>query len=136
MGSNVVLEWHIIYQIGMNSPVEGQNGKNILSAFKKCIKINIVPTTLQTDNGTEFENNIMNQFWLERNIKYIFGTSYSFKHQSAVESLTEQLKILLTLSKDHQKEWYSLNDSIYNFVLSDVYPSGTRVCSNLASLFW
>ena len=29
---------------------------------KKYITINIVPTTLQTDNGAEFENNIMNQF--------------------------------------------------------------------------
>ena len=46
----------------MNSFVEGQNGKNIPSAFKKCITINIVPTIPQTDNGTEFENNIMNQF--------------------------------------------------------------------------
>ena len=51
-----------------------------MSAFKKCITTFNVPTTLQTDNGTEFENNIMNQFWLERNIQHIFGTSYSFKH--------------------------------------------------------
>ena len=36
--------------------------KNILSTFKKCITTNIVPTTLQTDNGTEFENKIMNPF--------------------------------------------------------------------------
>ena len=36
--------------------------KNILSAFKKCIITFNFPTTLQTDNGTEFENNIMSQF--------------------------------------------------------------------------
>ena len=35
--------------------------KNILGASKMYYNHN-VPTTLQTDNGTEFENSIMNQF--------------------------------------------------------------------------
>ena len=35
----------------------------------------------------------------------------------------------LTLSKDHQKEWYSLDYSIYNFVLyyNDRFQSTTKV---------
>ena len=57
----------------MNSSVKRLNRKNILSAFKKCITTFNVPTTLQTDNGTEFENNIMNQFWLEKYSAYFWN---------------------------------------------------------------
>ena len=48
----------------MDSPVEKENGKNILGKFKNCFTAFNVPITIQTDNGTEFENSIMNQFHL------------------------------------------------------------------------
>ena len=37
-------------------PLKDKTAKNVLGAFKRCI------TTLQTDNGTEFKNSIINQF--------------------------------------------------------------------------
>ena len=56
---------YIIYQIWMDNPIEGYNNKNILGTFKKCITTHNVPTILQTDNETKFENGIMNQFSLK-----------------------------------------------------------------------
>ena len=40
----------------------------ILRAFKRWIRTHYIPTVLQTDNGTEFKNKIMNQFCQENNI--------------------------------------------------------------------
>ena len=77
----------------MDGPFEGQNGKNILGTFKKCITTHNIPTTLQIDNWTEFENNIMNKFWLAKNIQHIFGTPYILKHLGFAEVLTGQFKI-------------------------------------------
>ena len=54
-------------------PLKDKIAKILWVHSKKYIIIYHVPTTLQTDNGTEFENNIMNQFWLKRNIQYILG---------------------------------------------------------------
>ena len=45
-----------------------------------------VPTNMQTDNGAEFKNSIINQFWLEKNIQHIFATPYNPQHQGAVEA--------------------------------------------------
>ena len=45
----------------MDNPVEDKQQK-YNGFIRKCITTFNVPTTLQTDNGKEFENSIMNQF--------------------------------------------------------------------------
>ena len=101
----------------------------MLGAFKKCITTHNVPTTLQTDNGTEFKNSIMNQFWFERHIQHILGTPYNPQHQGAVEAFNRTVQDFLTLAKEHQKDYYSLDDSICDFVLyyNDKLNSTTKV---------
>ena len=98
-------------------PLKDKTAKNVLGAFKKCITTHNVLATLQTDNGTEFKNSITNQFWLERNIQHIFGTPYNPQHQGAVKAFNRTVQDFLTLAKDYQKNYYSLDDSICDFLL-------------------
>ena len=91
-------------------PLKDKTTKNVLGAFKKCITTHNAKTTLQTDNGTEFKNNIMNHLWLERNIQHIFGTPYYPQHQGAVEPFNKPVQDILTITKDYQKDNYRLAD--------------------------
>ena len=72
---------------------------------------------MQTDNGTEFKNSIMNQFWLERNVKHIFRDSLNPQSMVLLKRLTGQFKIFFTLAKNHQKDYNSLGNFISNFLL-------------------
>ena len=69
-----------------------------------CITTHNVPTTLQTDNRTEFENILMNQFWLERNIQHIVGSPYNPQHKGAAKTFKGQMKVFYT-SLGSQKSW-------------------------------
>ena len=54
--------------------------------IQKYITTFNVPTTLQTDNGTEFIYN--EQIFLHLNIQHIFGTPYNPQHQGAIEAFS------------------------------------------------
>ena len=74
-------------------PLKDKTVKNVLGAFKKCITTHNVPTTLKTDNATEFKNSIMNQFWLERNIRIFLKFLIIHNTRVLLKRLTGQFKI-------------------------------------------
>ena len=74
-------------------PLNDKTAKNMLGAFKKCITTQNVPTTLQTDNGTEFKNSIMNQFWLEKNIQLFLELLKTHNIRVLLKCLIGQFKI-------------------------------------------
>ena len=71
----------------------------------------------------------MNQLWFVKIFSIFFRTPYNLQHKNAVESFSRTVQNFLTLVKDHQKDDYSLDDSIYNFVLyyNDRFHSATEV---------
>ena len=82
-----------LYKIWIDSPIEDKSTKNILGAFKKCITTHNVLITLQIDDKTELKNNIVNQFYLKRNIQHISGTSYNVQHEGSVEAFNRKFKL-------------------------------------------
>ena len=71
---------------------------------------------------------IMNQFWL-REIFSIFLELLIASNTRVQLNRYKTVQDFLTLLKNHQKEWYSLDDSIYDFLLhyNDRFHSATKV---------
>ena len=72
---------------------------------------------LQTDNGAELKNKIINQFCTERNVQQIYEVTYYPQHQGAVEAFNRTAQDFLTLAKNQQIDSYNLEDSITDFLL-------------------
>ena len=53
----------------------------VLRAFRKWITTHNNPMILQTDNGAEFKNKIINKFCSERNVLQIYGVPYNSQHK-------------------------------------------------------
>ena len=60
MASNGFLQKYIIL-LNMDNPIEGYKGK-YTGSIQKLYTTHYVLTTLIIDNGTKFENNIMNKY--------------------------------------------------------------------------
>ena len=76
----------------------------VLRALRKRITIHNTQMILQTDNGAEFKNRIINQFCSERNVQQIYGVPYNPQHQGAVEAFNRTVQDFLTLAKDQQMD--------------------------------
>ena len=74
-------------------------------------------TILQTENGAEFKNKAMNQFYQENNIQQVYGVPYNPQHQGAGEAFNKTVQDFLTLARNHQGDSYYLEDLISDFLL-------------------
>ena len=57
-------------------PLKYKNCQEILVALRKYIISFGICRKLQTDNGREFRNAIINNFWIENNIEHLFSPPY------------------------------------------------------------
>ena len=98
--------------------------------IQKCITTHNVLTTLQTNNGKKFNNSIINQFWFERNIQHIL------KLLITSNTLIFYRTDLETVAKEQQKDYYSLNDSICDFLLQHNDRLRSTAKSFLTKQWW
>ena len=94
-----------------------KKAETILRAFKKCVTTHNIPDWLQTDNGREFKNNILEKICESKGIARIYGVPYNPQHQGAVEAFNRTVQNFLTSAKDHQKDRYNLEESINDFLI-------------------
>ena len=85
--------------------------------FKKWVTTYNIPLSLQTDNGTEFNNSVLKEFCKQKKIKQIFGTPYNPQHQGAVEAFNRTFQDFLTMAKDHQREKYNIEECLCDFLI-------------------
>ena len=71
----------------------------------------------QTHNGTEFKNNIINLFWLERKFSIFLELFIINNKRVLSKRLTGQFKFFFYTCNGPSKDDYSLNDSICDFLL-------------------
>ena len=71
-------------------PLKNKTGTTLVSAFKTILSSNWEPTFPQTDDGTEFKNNVFQQFLKDNGIK--FFTTKGEKKASVVERFNQTLK--------------------------------------------
>ena len=93
---------------------------------------------LQTNNGAELRNKIINQFCYERNVQQICGVPYIPQYQGAVEAINRTVQDFLALAKDQQMDSYNWEDSIADFLLyyNDRRHSTTKVAPYKAMMNW
>ena len=94
-----------------------KKSKTVLKAIRECLKITGKPTILQTDNGGEFNNELLKKFLEQNNIQYVRGSPYHPQSQGAVESINRTIQNFLYLAKDMQGSEFDLNDSVYDFIM-------------------
>ena len=63
-----------------------KKAETILRAFKKCVTTHNIPDWIQTDNGREFKNDILEKFCESKCIARIYGVLYNPQHQGAVKA--------------------------------------------------
>ena len=110
-------------------PLNDKKAETILRAFKKCVTTHNIPYWLQTDNGREFKNDILEKFCESKGIAWIYGVPYNPQHQGAVEAFNKTVQNFLTSAKDHQKDRYNLEEFINDFLIyyNDREHSTTKV---------
>ena len=94
-----------------------KKSKTVLKAIRECLKITGKPTILHTDNGGEFNNELLKKFLEQNNIQYVRGSPYHPQSQGAVESFNRTIQNFLYLAKDMQGSEFDLNDSVYDFIM-------------------
>ena len=72
-------------------PLKDKISLTVLRAFRKWTTTHNTPMILQTDNGAELKNKIVNLFCSERNAQQIYGVSYNPQHQRAVEAFNRTI---------------------------------------------
>ena len=66
------------------------------------------PKILDTDNGGEFWNKMMENYLKENNIDHITGGLYNPQHQGAVEAFNKTIRDFFISAKDHQGRIFCL----------------------------
>ena len=67
----------------------------LLSKIKSFIDINGLYKIFQTDNGLEFNNNLLKTYLENLNIKYVRGSPYHPQSNGCVEALHKSIKNFL-----------------------------------------
>ena len=94
-----------------------KKSKTVKKAIRECLKITEKKTILKTDNGGEFDNELLKKFLEHNNIQYVRGSPYHPQSQGAVESFNKTIQNFLYLAKDMQGSEFDLNDSVYDFIM-------------------
>ena len=72
----------------------------VLAAIKETFTIMGVPKILQSDNGGEFKNSILDQYLSKINVRHIFGSPYHPQSQGSVEAYNRTIQDFLVSAKD------------------------------------
>ena len=72
----------------------------VLAAIKEIFTIMGVPKIIQSDNGGEFKNSILDQYLSKINVRHIFGSPYHPQSQGSVEAYNRTIQDFLVSTKD------------------------------------
>jgi hypothetical protein len=88
---------------------------------------NNYPRVLVSDNGTEFKNQLMDEFAKENNIKQIFGRSYSPKSNALCEATNGVIRNILRalFIKNGNTKWCDYLEEVRKSI-NDTAPSSTE----------
>ena len=66
--------------------IKDKKATTALSKIKNFIAINKNPVIIQTDNGLEFNNNLLKTYLANLNINYVRGSPYHPQNNGCVEA--------------------------------------------------
>ena len=77
-----------------------------MAVIKEIFTMVGVPKILQSDNGGEFKNSILDQYLSKINVRHIFGSPYHPQLQGSVEAYNKTIQDFLVSAK------YSMGKSL------------------------
>ena len=93
-------------------PVSDNNGKNALLSIKEfCIYIGF-PKILQTDNGPEYCNNLIDTFCAENNIKHITSSPRHPQTNGVIEIVHREIRRKVMIDYSNSTEPFDLKNSL------------------------
>ena len=104
-------------KFGMISIVPNKKSTTVLKVLKEWLRITGKPGMIQSDNGGEFNNDLIKDFLKHQGIEYVRGSPYHPQSQGSVEGFNRTVQNFLYLAKDMHKDEFDLNDSIYDFCM-------------------
>ena len=102
---------------GWAKVIKDKKQETILKSLKGFFSTHYYPDMLHSDNGKEFDNELIKGYLNSHNIKYIKGSPYHPQSQGSVESFNKYIQTFLVKSKDHLKDKFDLENSVYDFLL-------------------
>ena len=102
---------------GWAKVIKDKKQETILKSLKGFFSTHYYPDMLHSDNGKEFDNELIKGYLNSHNIKYIKGSPYHPQSQGSVESFNKYIQTFLVKSKDHLKDNFELENSVYDFLL-------------------
>ena len=88
-----------------------------MAAIKEIFTIMGVPKILQSNNGGELNNSILDQYLSKINVWHIFGSPYHPQSQGSVEACNRTIQDFLVSSKDAMRKKFDLKDAINEFLV-------------------
>ena len=80
--------------------IKSKTKEEVLSSIKEIFSIMGTPKILQSDNGGEFKNSLLEQYWSKVNVRQIFGSPYHPQSQGSVEAFNRTIQDFLISAKD------------------------------------
>ena len=101
-------------------PVERRSGEVYEDIFRTLFRLEGAPAILQTDNGREFNNQLLKNLCIEFNILLVFGRVRHPQSQGQVERFNQTLKRRLTKAAGEELGWLSqIDEVVYQYNLTE-----------------
>ena len=96
--------------------IKSKTKEEVLSSIKEIFSIMGTPKILQSDNGGEFKNSLLEQYWSKVNVRQIFGSPYHPQSQGSVEAFNRTIHDFLISAKDALGKKFNLKDAVNEFL--------------------
>ena len=85
----------------MSFPISNNNAQYFLNYLKEFCILKGIPKILQTDNGSEYKNNLFNTFCENNNIQHIFSSPYHPQTNGVIEVAHKEIlkNVIIEYSK-------------------------------------
>ena len=97
--------------------IKNKTKEVVLAAIKEIFTVMGVPKILQSDNGWEFKNSLLEKYWSKVNVRHIFGSPYHPQSQGSVEAYNRTIQDFLISTKDALGKNFDLKDVVNEFLV-------------------
>ena len=109
-------------------PLKEKTGTQIVESFKKLVKNDLNQhkiVAVRFDNGKEFANKIVKDYFKEMGTRIIYGTPYHSQGAGPIESLNMSLKerLKMKLCQSEKKTWVSILDDVVRAYNTSIHSS-------------
>jgi len=96
----------------LSFPVENNNGVKALNCLKEFYILKGYPKIIQSDNGSEFKNNLFQEFCTKHNIEHIFSSQYHPQTNGVVEVAHKEIKEYVIIEYSKNPDNFNLKYSL------------------------